>query len=201
MSRNFETTLAEGLLGEGLIAKWFNRRGWNVLPAYQVEHDTGKGPRLFMSTSHQLITPDLLVFNTTRVMWVEAKTKSAFTWHRISGSWQTGIDRKHWHHYLEVGRQTPWDVWLLFLHKAGHVAKDTPTGKKCPSGLYGGDIKRLETCVDHEHANWGATGMVYWREESLTRICGYEDVVAASHTSTVPVQYVASSTPAAGVMA
>ena len=196
---SFHESLAEGLLGEGLIARWFNRRGWNVLPAYEIEHTTGKGPRLFMSSESptpQLVTPDLLVFNAAQVLWIEAKTKSAFTWHRASGSWQTGIDRRHWIHYLEVAKQTPWAVWLLFLHKSGCLAKDTPLGMRSPSGLYGGSIKHLKDHVDHEHDNWGTTGMVYWQEKSLTRICDYAEV------ATVPApSYVTTQTQAVGVMA
>jgi hypothetical protein len=166
---SFAQSLETGLIGEGEISKWFTGRGYVVLPAYEVEMSHGKGPRIF-SAHGQLIAPDLLVFNSEKVFWIEAKTKSAFTWHRISGSWQTGIDRRHWHDYLKVNVITPFPIWILFLHRPGNVAKDTPEGMVSPSGLFGNTIESLELSVDHEHENHGPSGMVYWRRDSLKLI-------------------------------
>jgi hypothetical protein len=172
---SFESKLEAGLFGEDLISKWLIRRGNQVLPAYQIQENHGKGPRLFGQYG-QLICPDLLVFKGERVLWIEAKSKSAFTWHRISGTWQTGIDRRHWRDYLEVERVTPFPVWLMFLHAPGNSAKDTPDGMQCPSGLYGNSIIELESTVHHEHENHGPSGMVYWCEASLKKLATWESV-------------------------
>lgn len=173
---SFDESLREGLLGEGLITRWLNSRGWNVLPAYEIEVQSGKGPRLFSAQRGKLIAPDLLVFNGSEFYWVEAKTKSAFTWHRNTETFQTGIDRRHWLDYLAVSETTGFPVWLMFLHRPGSSAKDTPLGKVSPSGLYGQVIDRLLDTIDHEHANHGPSGMVYWRENALRKICEYEQV-------------------------
>jgi len=176
---SFDESLQAGRLGEGMIARWWQTRGWNVLPAYEVEVDSGKGPRLFCATREQLITPDMLIFKGTRVYWVEAKTKSAFTWHRLTSTWQTGIDRRHWRDYLRVADETAFPVWLMFLHSPGDQAKDTPEGLISPSGLYAQEIHRLQKSVDHEHDAHGPSGMVYWREDTLKRVCSYEEAALA----------------------
>jgi hypothetical protein len=44
----FQKRLAFGQIAETAIAQWIMRaRGGVVLPIYEVEHDTGKGPRVF----------------------------------------------------------------------------------------------------------------------------------------------------------
>jgi hypothetical protein len=170
---SFKDNLATGMLGEGLIAKWLQAKGWNVLPAYEIEIASGKGPRLYLATKEQFITPDLLVFRSSEIRWVEAKTKSAFTWHRISESWQTGIDLRHWRDYIKVGERTSFPLWLMFLHKPGNVAKDTPEGKISPHGIFGQEIEALKESIDHEDARWGPSGMVYWKVEALARFGDY----------------------------
>jgi hypothetical protein len=169
---SFVENLEQGQIGEGEIARWFQGRGYSVLPAYEIELGHGKGPRLYTSEG-KFISPDMLVFNSDKVLWIEAKTKTAFTWHRISSTWNTGIDRRHWNHYLEVNRITPFPVWLLFLHRPNGTAKDTPEGLVSPSGLFGNEIGFLKDHIHHEHENHGPTGMVYWAVESLKLIEGY----------------------------
>lgn len=169
---SFTEQLQVGLQGEGEISSWFVRRGYAVLPAYEVELQHGKGPRLFCANG-PLIAPDLLVFNARKTLWIEAKTKSAFTWHRISRTWQTGLDKRHWLDYLKIAQTTPFAIWILFLHKPNGTAKDTPLGMVSPVGLYGNTIESLNQFVDHEHENHGPSGMVYWKIQSLRKIADY----------------------------
>lgn len=100
-------------------------------------------------------------------MWVEAKTKTAFTWYRKTKTWQTGIDKRHWEEYKQVADGVDIPVWLLFLHRVGNTAKDTPEGMKSPSGLFGNNIVKLQATVDHISSKWGTSGMVYWDIASL----------------------------------
>ena len=165
---SFENTLSEGLAGESVITRWLNQQGCHVLPAYEVSQNRGKGPRLF-TASEQLIAPDLLCLNDTKVFWVECKTKAAFVWHRLSETWRTGLDLRHWQDYLKVEDTTGIPVWLLFLHKPGSLAKDTPEGMQSPHGLYGESLAKLRDNVHHEHTNHGSSGMVYWELETLTK--------------------------------
>lgn len=175
----FEQTLQFGKLGESAIANWFKRRGYSALPIYEKQINEGKGPQLF-APNECLIAPDLLVFNkdTNKVFWIEAKHKSAFTYHRITQAWNTGIDLVHYADYLKVLELSPWPVWLLFLHEEG-MAKDTPPGKESPTGLYGGELGFLHANEHHRHDNWGHGGMVYWTDTTLTKLATLEEVYAA----------------------
>lgn len=164
---SFKANLQTGRIGEGEIANWLIGRGYSVLPAYEIEVQTGKGPRVY-TPSGGLISPDLLAFHKGKTIWFEAKTKSAFTWHRNSNTWQTGIDLRHWNDYLKVAEITPFDVWLLFLHREGNLAKDTPEEVGIPpSGLFGNDIQILKEKIDHTSDKHGKSGMVYWKRGDL----------------------------------
>jgi hypothetical protein len=166
---SFAEKLKVGMLGEDAISRWLISRGHQVLPAYQIQANHGKGPRLFGAYG-QLISPDLFVFKDKKAMWVEAKHKTSFTWHRITQTWQTGIDKRHWSDYLQVERVTPFPVWLVFLHKPGENAKDTPAGMVSPTGLFANSVEVLKDSIDHEHENHGPSGMVYWREKTLIKL-------------------------------
>ena len=127
----FDAALKYGVAGETAIARWLRARGNGVMPDYEKIVDTGTGLQIFL-TDIELIAPDFLTFKGGKALWVEAKHKSAFTWHRISGRWVTGIDKRHYEHYLRVAEESGWPVWLLFLHE-GMQAKDSPANS--PSGL------------------------------------------------------------------
>lgn len=161
----FQANLEYGSAGEGRIAKWLRGRGYTVLPTYEKIIDSGKGPRLFTAGA-PLIVPDLLVFNSAKAFWVEAKRKAAFTWHRKTGRWVTGIDLPHYEDYCRVNDETPWPVWLLFLHEAGR-AGDSSAG--CPTGLFGNSLDALRCCENHRYIA-RPPKMVYWWADSLRKI-------------------------------
>lgn len=177
----FRENLETGQLGEGTIARFLRRRGWNVLPAYDVEIGTGKGPRLYTAKTGGLVAPDMLVFRDGYIRWVEAKTKSAFTFYRKHWEegrpddhcWQDGIDTRHWREYLKVADTTGWDVWIMFLHPSDErPEKGTPPGKIPPKGLFGNSIQHLRRVIDHT-SDRHAYGMTYWKLLDLRRIPGW----------------------------
>ena len=171
---SFSEKLKTGQSAEREIAQWLLSRGWAVLPVYEKVIDTGKGPQLFLPAP--LIAPDLFVWRSGKIKWVESKYKNAFTYHRITGRWTTGIDLRHYSHYCEVASKTKWEVWILFLQKGGQ-AKDSPPDS--PSGLYGQEITYLQQNENHRHSNWGKSGMVYWAEEKLIKLAELDQVVQA----------------------
>lgn len=178
-SGDFERQLAFGRIAETQIAKWIISRGNLVLPVYDVEIESGKGPRLFGGMDGELIAPDLLVMSSKGVYWIEAKHKSVFTWHRNSRRWVTGIDVRHYEHYLKVDESTPFHVWLLFLHQRAEPSPiDKPHGcpKRCPTGLFGRPLLELQSCENHRHNNWGPHGMVYWGHNSLTKLASLKEI-------------------------
>ena len=173
----FKTQLQIGKIGETIIASWFKSRGYNVLPVYEKEISEGKGPTLFTFDNSNIICPDMLVFNNQKCFWIEAKHKTAFSWHRISKKWVTGIDLRHYFHYLEIAKKySQWQVFLLFLHKDG-IAKDTPGGMISPTGLFGGELIFLSSNENHRHTNHGRTGMVYWNVDTLMKYSDLDSVL------------------------
>lgn len=172
----FHKQLNVGKIGESHIARWFQRRGYAVLPVYEKEQGDYKGPVLFTADKSQKVAPDMLVFTKNKTLWIEAKHKSAFTWHRITNRWVTGIDNHHFNDYLAIAEISEIPVWLLFLHQSGE-AKDTPHGMKSPTGLFGGDIQELKANFNHKHDNWGKHGMIYWAHDVLKKIASLDDVI------------------------
>jgi hypothetical protein len=174
---NFRELLEQGQIGESIIARWFIRRGNAVLPVYEKVIDTGKGPQLFCLDG-SYAAPDLLLFSKIkgRVLWIEAKHKSVFSWHRISQCWTTGIDRRHYREYQKVMAQTEWPVYLMFLHRFNADPNRPEDPWPCPTGLFGQRLDVLTKCENHQHDNWGTSGMVYWRHESLTPDASLEDL-------------------------
>lgn len=168
---SFEQSLAFGKAAETQIARFLLGRGFNILPVYEKTDDEKKGPQLY-TPAGSFIAPDLFVFRGADVFWVEAKHKTAFSWHRATARWVTGIDRKHFREYNEVMRLTGWPVWLFFLHLGG-TAKDSPDGSPC--GLFGNDLSYLVDHINHEHENWGKSGMVYWAHAHLKLIACLRD--------------------------
>lgn len=175
---SFEAQLKKGKIGESQIANWFKGRNFAVLPVYEIEKNQGKGPQLFFQDK-SLIAPDMLIFKAQKeigsaTFWIEAKHKEAFSWHRISKSWVTGIDIRHYEDYCHISKMTPFPVWLLFLQRGGH-AKDSP--KESPSGLYGNELTYLARHENHRHGNWGKSGMVYWSIDHLKKLADLREVL------------------------
>ncbi len=175
----FEKRLAFGQMAESYIARWLIRRGCAVLPIYDIEYESGKGPRLFAS-NRQEAAPDLLVWKGSDATWIEAKHKSVFSWYRKGQRWETGIDLHHWEQYQHVAERTRFPVWLLFLHEqsvpdAGDRLHDCPP--KCPVGLFGGTLKRLAGSISHTSYRHGKHGMVYWSRGSLVQVAELDEVI------------------------
>lgn len=171
---SFEESLEYGFAGESNIAEWLKSRGYSILPVYEKIFDTGKGPQLY-TPEDDLIAPDLLVYRGERVLWIEAKHKTAFSWHRLTRRWVTGIDLRHYRDYCRVDEVAPWPVWLLFLHEGGQ-AKDSPPNS--PAGLFGNTLARLREHENHRHDNWGAGGMVYWNIDDLRLMAELPEVTS-----------------------
>ena len=161
---NFSAQLKTGKAGESQIAKWLISRGMNILPVYEIADGQHKGPAVYSAKGGEIIAPDLLAFGNGKAFWIEAKHKNAFSMHRITNRWVTGIDLHHYSEYQRINDLVDWPVWILFLHRQGK-AKNSPDG--CPSGLFGNDIEYLMKNENHRHLNHGKTGMVYWSTAAL----------------------------------
>lgn len=180
----FSQKLALGKVAEGQIATWLRRsQEWTVLPVYELEQDTGKGPRLFRPMD-ELIAPDMLAMRGTDVRWIEAKCKTRFSWWGKAGYFETGIDRRHYEDYLCLSRETPHQVWLLFLHTSDETWENDVVKwgapERCPVGLFGGTVPYLDRHISHTDDRHGPSGMVYWAHQALRLIATLDEVQAAT---------------------
>ena len=174
---NFQEALEIGEAGESLIARSLLTLGVSVLPIYKTAPTEYKGPRLYSSASGALVVPDMLIFKGQKVYWIEAKHKAAFTWHRNTSQWVTGVNLHHYKQYITIQNERPeWPIWLLFLHRDG-VAKDTPDGMTSPTGLFGNALSYLMRNEHHRHENHGTGGMVYWNMDALKYLAPLADLV------------------------
>lgn len=168
---NFSHQLKFGVIGENRISRWLKNRGNTILPIYETEINTGKGPRLY-TPEENLIAPDMLILSDDGILWIEAKHKTAFTWHRISKKFVTGIDLRHYEDYCKIAERYPYEVWLMFLHEGG-TAKDSPSS---PSGLFANSLEYLKENENHRHDNWGKSGMVYWSIDNLKKLAEITEI-------------------------
>lgn len=191
----FADNLRQGQIGESYIARWLRRKGFHVLPAYEKEIDTGKGPRLFMADggdNAQLIAPDFFVMGKQKFMWVEAKHKTVFSWYGIGGYFVTGIDQRHFTDYCRVADSTDIPVWILFLHTSDQTWPNDVTKwgapKQCPVGLFGAEITKLRNNYSHKSDRHGASGMIYWQPVThLIKIAELSELVTVK-AATVRMQ-------------
>jgi len=165
---NFSRQLEKGKVGESKIARWLMARGNNILPIYEIEKGQGKGPTVYASDGSRIIAPDILAFSSKGIFWIEAKHKTGWTDHRISGKRTTGIDFHHYKEYQRIAKLVDWPVWLLVLH-TGEQAKDSEPGDP---GLFGGSLPYL---VRNENHRWPDDNpkMVYWAKDRLTKFSDY----------------------------
>lgn len=177
---SFQRQLAFGQVAETLIAKWIISKGGIILPIYDIEYETGKGPRVFEKNGLQYAAPDLLVWKSDKkAVWCEIKHKTVFSWYRRLQQWETGIDLNHWKAYQKVAQKTGMPVWLFFLHRS-----DRPSPRdlqyncppRCPVGLFGNQLDDLLTSTSHTSNQHGRHGMIYWAESDLQCLAELDEI-------------------------
>lgn len=163
---DFERKLRVGQQCENAVFAYKRRHGAHILRACDLPASQFAGPRL--SSTHDLVVPDGMIFDPSDgTHWGEVKGKKHWTWHRMSGTWQTGIDKLCFDRYGAIRNKTATPVILYFLQCQSapwppDIAQGCPP--KCPTGLY---FINLDVEPDHHHRNWGKGGMVYWREDQF----------------------------------
>ena len=188
---SFDESLAYGKVGESIISRYMQSRGHAVLPGTRSKRPWERAA--LFSIGKWLIAPDMLVFTASGAMFIEAKHKSVFTWHRASSAWTTGIDLRHYGDYLRVAKETRLPVWFAFYHRESIPSEsDRAHGcpSECPTGLYVGELFDLLTTENHRSKNFdptregfvghGKSGMVYWAESTLKKIASNQKKVESA---------------------
>lgn len=180
-STSFKDNLLAGRIHESTIGSYLRRKGWTIIPIYELEQDAGKGPQIFAPSGASLVGPDMIAYRNGATRFVEAKTKSVFSWRRTSPGprWETGIDLRHYSHYCKVADLFPdWEFHLLFLHLSAipwiEDRKWPNCPKECPTGLFRGRLQELRSTGRSSDRH--ASGMMYWGYDSLQRIATLEKV-------------------------
>jgi hypothetical protein len=179
---SFDNNLKDGRVAESKIARWLMRRGFCVLPVYDVAEQQHKGPQLF-SCDGEFVAPDMLALKMGGpILFVEAKCKAGWTHYHKEDRVETGIDWRHYLDYQKVAARTGLPLWILFLQN-GQQTKGTRLDERTSrTGLYGNEIANLDARQSHRDNRWGDGGMVYWspdypaRDPALRLIARYEDV-------------------------
>lgn len=186
---SFAQQLAIGRVGESAVAQYLKHKGYHVMPVYEIEIETGKGPQLFSAVGGY-VAPDMFAFKSdgSYTCWIEAKRKTRFSWYGKGKCFVTGIDLRHWSEYCKVQELSPWDVWIMFLHMQADTwpedIKKWGAPEQCPTGLFGKKLRDLKACQSHTSDKHGRSGMVYWSVKSLSQIAALEEIEAAAMPST-----------------
>jgi hypothetical protein len=191
---NFQETLARGLHFENTIAQWLLTKNYCISPAYEKVENNHKGPRLLIP-GKELVLPDMMIMQPQlpqastsegfalqesilqesilpQVCWVEAKSKSVFTWYRKFSCWESGIDTYYLNQYTQVQEATGLPVWIIWYQEAGKTSQYNPEGRTSPSGMYGQSLSYLLEHISHQYQgkndySHGGEGMTYWNIKDL----------------------------------
>jgi Holliday junction resolvase-like predicted endonuclease len=163
-----------GRFGENVVAYWLQSRGNSVVPLRDIETgDIFKGPRMTGPEGIEGACTDWLCTNRVKTVFIEVKTKRAFSWHRLRADWVTGIDQHYAEHYMMQRKNSSIPMWLLFLHlypTPSDSDREHGCPDQCPTGLYGQEILVLANDIHHTSPNWGKGGMVYWSFPPLLKL-------------------------------
>lgn len=174
---SFSQSLAIGQIGESMIARWLNAQNYHVLPVYEKELGSGKGPRFFSNVG-ELIAPDMQVLNDKgQYVWLEAKMKTCFSFHGSTGRFVTGVNKKHYDDYVLVQNLTRCTVYLFFWHPIGKT-RTADVNKwnappECPTGLF---YCPVNTPCNHVMVDLEGVEMIYWAHESLIHMATVEQM-------------------------
>jgi hypothetical protein len=174
----FERSLFIGEKGEELVTLFWLSRISSVM---RVDPNSLR----LLTPAGELTQPDMFIF--PELMWIEAKRKKAWTWHRNTRCWTDGIDVHHYHAYCRVQEQTRRPVIVMFLHlSANPDPRDLEAGSEpqCPTGLFGVKVDRPihhDSCKDEP--NGSKSGMVYWESARLTQFATLDELTALIETA------------------
>jgi len=185
----FKHQLSVGAAGESVVGAYCQSRGYIVQPVYEKFDQDRKGPRLF-GGKRLYVAPDAMIIRykgsgTPKVLYIEVKTKTYWTYHGKSGQFQTGIDYHHCQEYQAVQHDTGIPVKLLFFHTSNVARRDDVAKWGCPdmiedgSGLFLGDLSGIAR-TDNIPRGHAIKGMAYWNKTSLKRIATMQELKQAA---------------------
>lgn len=149
---SFKDALKFGEEGEELIAELLIQKGYSVLPLYQF---TAEFAPKILSKQSGFISPDLTVFKSGKVMFIEVKSKQR--WVKFNGIIETGCNYRHYKHYKDLSESLNIDLHLVFNH-----TQDKPEGLYTINILNSG--RYWDGIVNNKKVN---PAMYFWNFDDL----------------------------------
>lgn len=141
-----------GDTSQRLLAEYFKRYGWFVIPSYDYTSADSKAPKM-VGAAGSFVLPDLDICKRGDRRWAEAKYKARAAYYRKAGRLVHGIAKRHFDHYLRVAAESGAEIWL-FIHEG------------CTGNVL---ARRLEELVPHGQHNAG-NGMLYFPRRQFQRL-------------------------------
>jgi hypothetical protein len=136
-----------------MVVRWLQSHGFYVIPSYDYAGENGdKAPRMFGLRSRHAL-PDLDVAKGGRRKWVEVKTKTRSTLHRITQRVEHGLEERLWDDYTKVQSETGNEVYLAIYE----LSTDT---------LLMAPIDTLRPLA--RRSMWGRRKMIYFPRDAFT---------------------------------
>ena len=155
----FDDRLNFGVEGEDFAAAWARRLGFSVLPHQPCPPNGKGGPRILTPHHGELVAPDLPLWREGVPLLLEVKRKAAFTLHRATGAWVTGVEASYFEQYCRVWDVTGVRTFLGFVHD------DDPAQL-----TLGGEVWQLAQRVHHQYPETGDSRMLYWDRRRLVNL-------------------------------
>lgn len=172
----FEEQLALGHLGEEIVVKWLQGRGWGVIPSYAYQGKDNKAPRLFFAKhSDSLVIPDVDACRAGDRRWIEIKTHYHAPMNTTHACPVHGITGRLRDHYTQVERQSNTPVWICVLEVGSGAllgARLSTLGNGYPC-LCHGCKKSLSYCA--ATFTGGPFRGVYWPRAAFTSLAVFGD--------------------------
>lgn len=151
-------TWQRGHTAELNIAELMTRLGWQVNPTYNYTGaEDNKAPRSLARGGPEYVLPDLQVWRSREMRWVEVKSKASANPRRVGNFLEHGIDKRHWDDYVAIDQTSGAPVYLcVFEENTGHILIAT--------------VAHLAASAPREgmlHGNRGSL-MINWRRSSFT---------------------------------
>lgn len=129
---------------------------------YMEEKNTGPG---IETPTGKIPTPDILFMKNGERFWVDVKAKVGLTWHRISQTYQTGIDKNSFKHYQTVQEMTGIEVRIVHV-VAGWAVKDSEATEPM---ILMGSLDALAESVHHDDKIHGSK-VLFWTTAAFEKI-------------------------------
>jgi len=181
-------------IAEEIVMQWLTlRAGFICAPICKIDEEEDRGPRLSLPNEHMLPSPDGLCmkpiaetisvpqstpgfFKEIDLFFEDTKLKTKLSYYRKNRRWQTGIDKRCWHHYSELKRIT--DIEVLVFHLVMPTSLEDAKSQGAPMEYMPAPSGLFVHSISQPYSD-DFRGMVYWGIEDLPKLATLSDFPSA----------------------